>query len=225
MEFQQPMIEVWGIWIHEPMMTMTDLLVSTVCFFAWFQLKNLPKNHLIKRLLLIYFLSMGTATAVGGLVGHAFIEYLNLYYKLPGWFTSMLSIMVLERACIELARQYINPALGKFFARLNIIELLIFMYLSFSTLNFFFVELHSAYGLAVVFGFSLFVYKKTNHIGCKLFLYAVGFSFIAGAFYMFKIGIGPWFTHTDIAHVFMALSAWYFYLGGRAIVSELEEGR
>ena len=102
--------------------------------------------------------------------------------------------------------------------------LLIFMYLSFSTLNFFFVELHSAYGLAVVFGFRLFVYRKTNHRGCKHFLYAVGLSFIAGAFYMSKIGISPWFTHTDIAHVFMALSAWYFYLGSREIIPGLTVG-
>ena len=219
MEFQQPSIQLWGLTINEPMMTATDILVTIVCYIAWFRLRKISGREPIRRFLLIHFISMGTATAVGGLVGHAFIEYLNLYYKLPGWFVSMLSIAVLERATIELAKPYIKPSIGRFFAWLNIIELLTFMYLSFSTLDFFFVEIHSAYGLVVVvFSFSYFVYKKTGHEGSRLFLIAVGHSVVAGTFYTLKIGIHPWFTHVDMAHVFMASSAWYFYLGSRKII-------
>ncbi|MEA2106205.1 MAG: hypothetical protein U9P82_05730 [Bacteroidota bacterium] len=57
--------------------------------------------------------------------------------------------------------------------------------LTFLTLNFFFVEIHSAYGLLVIVAsFNLFVYTKTKAKESKLFLIAVGFSAIGALFFM-----------------------------------------
>jgi len=169
---------------------------------------------------------MGFATAVGGLLGHAFLYYFSFAWKLPGWFTSMVSIAVLERACILQARRFIRPGVARFFIWLNIIELLTFMFISFSTLNFIYVEVHTAYGLGVVvFSLSIYLYRQTGNPGNKLFIVAVVVSSFAGIFFIGKIGLGIWFNHYDISHCFMTISAWIFYLGSKKIITNLGPGK
>ena len=220
---EQPAIEIFGIQILEPVTTFTDLIISAVCFYAFYKLSGIPVKNRVHFFLRYYFLSMAMATAIGGLLGHGF-SYLfsdeNLIgvspWKLPGWLISMISIALLERASIESARKIIDPKIGKFFAWLNIIELLTFMTITFITLNFFFVEVHSAYGLLVVVaGFNAFIYYKIRSKGSKLFLIAVGISALAAIIFMNEWGINKWFNHFDISHCLMAISAYFFYLGAR----------
>ena len=223
MVFEQPSIEIFGILILEPVTTFTDLIVSAVCFYAFIKLIKIPVHNRIHYFLRYYFLSMAIATAIGGLIGHGFLYLFSdnnaigvSPWKLPGWLTSMVSIALVERASIEYARKIINPKVGKFFAWLNIIELIIFMTITFSTLNFFFVEVHTTYGLLMVVGsFNSYVYYKTRTKGSKLFLIAVGISAISAIIYMNEWGISKWFNHFDICHCLMAISAYFFYLGAK----------
>ncbi len=220
---QQPAIELFGVLILEPITTLTDLMVSAVCLYAFIKLSSIKRTNRVHFFLRYYFLSMALATAIGGLIGHGFY-YLFLdenslgvsVWKLPGWLTSMISIALIERASIEYARKIINPKIGKFFVWLNIIELMTFMTLTFSTINFIFVEIHSAYGiLVVVAGFNGFVYYKTKSKASKLFLIAVSISGLSGIVFMNQISISIWFNYFDISHTLMAISAYFFYLGAR----------
>lgn len=245
--FEQPSIFIQNIRIDEPVTTLTDLMVSAVCFYAFFKLNKIPLHNKVHLYLRYYFLSMGIATAIGGIVGHGFLYLFDTQWhspeslvnfigkifgkdllkdvanpwKLPGWLTSMFSIALVERAAIEYARPLIKNKVGKFFAWLNVIELIIFVTITFITLNFFFVEIHSAYGLLVVVtSFNLYVYLKTKTKGSKLFLIAVGFSAIGALFFMNQWGISPWFNHFDISHIFMTFSALYFYKGSLHILKD-----
>lgn len=221
MAFEQPDIFIGALRINEPVTTATDLIVSFVCFYAFVQLSRLSIRNKVHLYLRYYFLSMGLATAIGGLVGHGFFYLFDFYWKLPGWLTSMVSIAMVERAAIEYARPLIKPSTGRFFAWLNIIELITFMVITFITLNFFFVEVHSAYGLLVIVtSFNMLVYYKRKSQGSKLFLIAVGFSAISALIYMNEWGISKWFNHYDISHIFMAISALYFYLGSKRILKD-----
>ncbi len=247
MIFEQPSIFPFGLRIDEPVTTLTDLMVSFVCFYAFYKLNKIEVKNKVHLYLKYYFLSMGVATAVGGIVGHGFLYLFDVQWnppegfvniiarifgedllkdianpwKLPGWLTSMFSIALVERAAIEYARPIINKKVGTFFAWLNVIELLTFVTITFATLNFFFVEVHSAYGLLIVVsGFNLVIYLKTKKKGSKLFLIAVGFSAIGALFFMNKWGISPWFNHFDISHIFMTFSAIYFYIGTKEILSD-----
>jgi hypothetical protein len=221
----QPAIHLFGVLIEEPITTLTDLFVTAVCFYAFFRLSRIPNKNRMHTYLKIYFLSMGIATAVGGLIGHGFFYAFdnNMYWKLPGWFTSMISIAMIERASIEFARKLIKPSLGKFFAWLNIIELLAFMTITFSTLNFFFVEVHTAYGLLIVVtSFNLFIFLRTRSPGSLNFLIAIGFSSVSALVFMNEWGLHTWFNHYDISHVLMTFGAWFFYRGSmKAINNEL----
>ncbi len=224
---KQPAIEIFGVLINEPVTTLTDLIVSAVCLYAFIKLSRIKSDNRVHFFLRYYFLSMALATAIGGLIGHGFYYLFTVDneigvspWKLPGWLTSMVSIALVERASIEYARKIIKPKIGTFFAWLNIIELLTFMTLTFSSLNFFFVEVHSAYGLLVVVtGFNSFIYYKTKSKASKLFLIAVSISALSAIVFMNQISINKWFNYFDISHSLMAISAYFFYLGA---IEEIE---
>jgi hypothetical protein len=164
---------------------------------------------------------MAIATFIGGVIGHAFLYLLVFAWKLPGWLTSMISIALLERASILYAKPLVKPKIGNFFATMNFIELTTFIIITFSTLNFFFVEMHSAYGLLIIVtSFNFVVYRKTKSEASKLFLIAVGISSISALVFMNEWGISKWFTHYDISHIFMSISAFTFYKGSLKMIDD-----
>jgi hypothetical protein len=131
----------------------------------------------------------------------------------------MVSIMFIERGCIEHAKPLIKPRIASVFGVVNIIELLTFIFLTFYFLNFKFVQAHSTYGLVVVvFAFELYVYRKTRMQSIKYILYAVASMVVCAIVYLTKLSIHPYFNHADLAHMFMLSSAILAYKG----ISRLE---
>lgn len=239
MDLHQPSIELLGLQINEPVTVLTDLLVSFVCLYAFVKLLQLPYRSKLKMYLLWYFFLMAMATAIGGLIGHGFLWYFDASWenpqwvndiiakvpffeshepayawKLPGWIVSMLSIMFVERAAIEQVRPVVKQGVGKAFRIVNLMELITFMIITFATLNFKYVEIHSGYGLMfVVLSLQGYAYLRTKNEGSKLFLIGVFVAAIAALFYMNEVGISKWFNHFDISHTLMAVAAFIFYKG------------
>lgn len=215
----QPSIHLLGIQIDEPITTLTVLLVSFICFYAYIRLRLIPVKNRVHFFLRYYFLSMGYATAIGGIIGHAFLYALPFEFKLAGWITSMFSIMLLERASIEYALPLIKNRIGTIFKWVNFIELCTFITLTCYFLDFSFVEVHSAYGLLIVVAsLNIYVFIKLKTVGSKLFLIAVGFSAVAAIIYMNKWSASVWLNFNDISHIFMSISALFFYYGARRII-------
>lgn len=214
----QPSIDIFGITIMEPMVTLTDLMITVVCVYAFFKLRKLNKKGEVHKYVRLYFGIMAIATLLGGLLGHAFQNQVGLEWKLPGWLISMLSVMAIERASIIHAKPILNKKLGKFLEVANVIELLTFAVLAFSTLNFFFIQIHSAYGLGlVVLPIHFYVYWKTRNEGSRIFFLTVIFATLAAFFYTSELGIHKWFNHLDLAHTVMAISLYFFYKGARKL--------
>ncbi|MFY0645123.1 MAG: hypothetical protein JXR19_11730 [Bacteroidia bacterium] len=215
----QPSIELFGLVLHEPVTALTDVFVSIICLVAFQKLRAIPQQSQVHALFKYYFLSMSLATFLGGVLGHALGHYLPFYMKLPGWITSMLSVALLERAVIQYSRKWIDSKIGVFFSILNIIELMAFLILSLVYLNFQFVLIHAAYGMAIVVtGFAGFVFYKTRSKGSKLLLLAVLVSSFGAFFFVFQIGLDKWFNHVDISHVFMMIASILFYKGARDLI-------
>jgi hypothetical protein len=207
-----------GIRIDEPIVTITDLLVSLACFVFSYRMHTQANQNRAIYLFKLYFLSMGAATLFGGLFGHAFLYALGMYWKLPGWIISMLSIMLIERAVINHAGLLFNQKVIKALQVINIVELLIFMFLSIYFLNFFFVEFHSGYGLMfVVLGLEGYLYFKTKNQASKLILFGIASAALAAFAFMSKTDIHPWFNHIAVSHVFLFSAALFFYQGARRI--------
>ncbi|MCO4805031.1 hypothetical protein OAA53_01885 [Salibacteraceae bacterium] len=217
-------IYLGGIRIDEPIATLTDLLVSAVCFYFFYKLHRSSNKNQATTLFKFYFLLMAIATFLGGLMGHAFLYSLSMAWKLPGWITSMFSIMLIERAAINHTRLLFNKKIISTLQVVNIIELSTFMILSIVTLEFSYVTFHSGYGLMfVVLGLEGFLYYKTRNEASKFILIGIGIAAIAALFFLNKWVIHPWFNHLAASHTIMAVAAYFFYLGAEKVdLSEVE---
>ena len=206
--------------IDEPIVTATDLVVSLLCFIFAYKIHQTGKKEKTFLYFKIYFFTMGIATFLGGVVGHAFLYLFEnfrgelYYWKLPGWIMSMISIMFVERAAIEHTRIYLSKSIVKSFKIVNIIEFLIFLTLTITTLNFFFVEFHSGYGLMfVVLSLEAFLFYKTRNEAGKYILTGIGFAAVAALIFMNEISPHQWFNYASTSHILMAIAATFFYLG------------
>ncbi len=207
-------INLLGIRIDEPIVTLTDLLVSVLCFIFAYKIHKSGKKERTFLYFKIYFFTMAIATLLGGIIGHAFLYAFSFYWKLPGWIMSMISIMFVERAAIEHTRIFLKPAIIKVLGVINIIEFMTFLTLTITTLDFFYVEFHSGYGLMfVVLSLEGFLFLKTRNTAGKYFLTGIGFAALAALFFMFKISPHFWFDYLCVSHVLMAAAATFFYLG------------
>ncbi len=65
-------IYIAGIRIDEPIVTLTDLIVSFLCLYFFYRIQKSGKKEKVFLYFKIYFLNMGIATLLGGLIGHAF---------------------------------------------------------------------------------------------------------------------------------------------------------
>lgn len=216
----QPSVFPFGIRIDEPVTTITDLVISAICFYAFFALKKWRISHEIYFFLRGYFLCIALATFLGGILGHGFLYAFSPKWKFPGWAFSMIGVNLIERTMISFSKAFIRPLFVKLFLWVNIAELIVFAILAFVTIDFKYVEIHTAYGLVVfVFGFSLYHFFRKNHPETVIyFIGAVVMVIFAFFFFVTKIGISIWFNYMDISHVFLAAASWMFYLGGRKML-------
>ncbi len=218
-------IDIAGIKILEPVTTVTDLMVTAVCYYAFVKLRS--HQHKGTKHVMFYryfFLFMGLATLLGGIIGHAFLYLFTFAWKVPAWIVSMVSIALAERAAIMRARPLMHSKLGLFFTYVNIVELFTFMFIAVYTLKFIFVEIHAMYGLlVVVFSFEGFIYVRTKDSGSKKILWAVLLAALAATAHIGEITINKWFNYFDLAHVLMATSCWVLYTAVNDMAPELVE--
>jgi hypothetical protein len=211
---RMPSVNWFGITILEPFTVLTNLIIALVCFYAYFGLrkKQLIQFSAVHKYIALFFLLMGIATIVGGVVGHAFLYATGMYGKIPGWYIGMAAVAFFERAAIRHGRSILPYSIGRFFSRLNYIEILVFMLLSLYTLNFMYVILHAIYGLfVVVFCFMLYMYRKTKDPALKNIFIATGWGIAAMLCHAFQLGINQWFNYNDVSHLAMAVSIYYYY--------------
>lgn len=214
-----------GIRIDEPVTTLTDLLVSAVCFVAFFRLRKQSRSGLFAGMrsntqlyFRSYFLLMAIATLFGGVIGHAFLYALSFPWKLPGWIVSMLSVALIERSSIEHAKPLINPLVAKVFLGMNIVELVTVMTITLWTLDFRWVEFHSGYGLlGVVLPFHFYTWYRTRNKGSFVIITAVLIASCAALVFMNKLSIHEWFNYIDISHTMIAIGAYVFYRGAKLL--------
>lgn len=211
---QQPSIEISGIIIQEPIVTLTDLIVASVCITSYFVLAKQKRNDIVFLISKYSMLLLGLATLVGGILGHAFNYALGKEWKLMGWLMSMISVAMFERAAIFYARRHMNSSISKFFSTLNIIELIVLISLTIYTLNFHLVEVHGLYGmLIVVASFHGYVYHKSKDQASRYILIGVLFCALAASAHVFKLAISIWFNHLDLGHVMLAVGCINFHQG------------
>ncbi|MEL6926114.1 MAG: hypothetical protein AAFO94_18880, partial [Bacteroidota bacterium] len=140
--------------------------------------------------------------------------YFGEYTKLIGWIMSMVSVSWLERSAIAHASPLMGSAPARNIKWANYVELFILIGGVIVTINFVFVEIHSILGLLLVATpLHIMAWRKKRDKGSYYILWAIGMAAVAMSFFVSKIGISRWFNHSDIAHVFLTISAYLTYLG------------
>lgn len=221
---RMPGVEWFGITILEPFTVLTNLIIAAFCFYAYYGLrkKQLTQFSPVHRYISLFFLLMGIATIVGGVVGHAFLYATGMYGKIPGWYLSMAAVAFFERAAIRHGRTVLPFSIGRFFSTLNYIEILAFMFLSLYTLNFMYVILHAIYGLfVVVFCFMFYMYLKTKDHGVVNLFIATGWGIAAMFCHAFQLGINEWFNYNDVSHLAMTAAIYYYYKAAYNMQTEI----
>jgi len=210
----QPSVFPFGIRIDEPVATITDILVSVVCLYAFVQMRRKGLDAWSQVHFRRYFLLVSIATALGGVIGHGFLYQFSFAWKLPGWVVGIVSVALIERAAISHAQTLIKPKIGNFFLVFNIIEMIVILAITMITLDFKWVEYHNGYGLIVnVAGFHGYTYYRTRDKGSLIILGAVGITTIASIVFTNELSMHTWFNYIDTSHVLLAVAAYVMYLG------------
>lgn len=207
-------IELSGLRIDEPIVSLTDLIVSFLCFWFFYKMHKQTNSSLAFTYFKYYFLIMGIATTFGGLVGHAFYYEFSKSWKLLGWVISMFAIMLIERAAIEHTDIILKRKYLKVLRIVNIVEFSIFLFLTLYTLDFFYVQLHSGYGLMfVVFTIEFLLFVKTKNEASKYIMAGIGFAALSALTFSTQFSLHPWMNYLSISHIWMAVATVFIYLG------------
>lgn len=205
----QPDVVLMGLRLGEPVIALTSLLVSLVCFYAWYRLGKIGQTEDALRLSRIFFLLTGFSTLIGGLVGHAFLYAVPFEFKLPGWMLGMIAVSALEQASVVRARAILGARMTKFLLYLNITELTLALWFVSTSLWFPVVEIHSAFGfLLVVAPLEALLWLKVRVPGSRDILWGILLLIAAVMAHILKISFGVWFSFFDVAHLFMCAAMW-----------------
>lgn len=187
------------------MVVMTNLILGVVCFYAYRQLpKSVDRANMFMK---YYFLLFGISVIGGGLFGHGFIYAVGFPWKLAGWVPTIFSVALLEFAALESARHFLNEKFVKGMAVLTLLVMLVFTVLTIYFLDFKYVEVHSAYGIVLVFlPLHILIHQRSNNKGSKFMIYAV--LVLISTLFVFRIPIviHTYFNHMDLAHIIMCVA-------------------
>lgn len=216
LEAIQPDIFIGNLRLQEPVTTATDLILGIYCLYTAFALNKASKSGQAYRFLIIHLLLLGIAVIIGGTLGHGFQYLFSPAWKIPGWYISMIAVMFMERSSIEYIKNEVSHKLHKALLIINLVELIVIMIIASITLDFFWVEFHSVYGLLiVVFPCHLYNYSKTKDPASKQMLFGIAILILAIFVFNYPIILSIWFTNYDFAHILMFISIIFFYRAGR----------
>lgn len=211
----QPSIQIGNLQVDEPITTLTDIILATVSFIAFYRIRRQGEKGRFRGYFGYYFLSLGLGALTGGLLGHAFLYRIAPGWKLISWFLAIISVSLMIHAMVEMARPLVRRRLARTILLINWFLMPLALYLTMRKISFSPVTLYTIYGMLLVVGsLSLFTYLKTGSWGVSRFLLAVGLGLISALIFSKQWGVSPWFNHNDISHLILAICAILFYRGG-----------
>ena len=211
--FQNPSIYLFNIRVDEPISSLTDLILSAVCFYSFYKTKSAANNKAIT-LYRWFFLFTGLSTILAAILGHAFLYYFSFKAKMFGWVFGIAGISFAIFAALHHTRFIIGERLFKQLRILNFIEFIIAYVCVFAKWSFVVVEIHSAYGLLLYVTVLEYIhYKKTKSAMSLYLLYGIGVSVLAILCHVFVLAPSVWFNHIDLSHLLMTGSMFIMYKG------------
>lgn len=214
-------IEIFSLHVDEPVTVLTDMLISAVCFVAVYRLSRIPCKARFSLYLTLFFVFLGTGTLLGSILGHGFYYAVSPFWRLPGWWCSMISIALIFHASVLLLGDYPSGMIKLALICLNLILLTVFIVLASVRQDFIFVVAYiSILMLFGVGGTQLLLYSRLKNLSSGWMLLGIGTAFLANIVFLMNIDLGKWLHVMDLSHVILAVSVWFFYRGTRSFMEQ-----
>lgn len=211
---RQPDVNILGIRLQEPITTFTDLLVTVVCFYAYWKIKKSNNSSRAVQHIKYYFILMGIGIGLGGLIGHGFQYVFSYEWKCVGWVLGMFAVLFFEFSALEYTANLIPKKLHKMLMGFSIIEIIIALTFTVAFVDFKYVQYHMVYGfIMVIFSLHLLIYYKTNDNGSRWMLAGVAMLVVAISAFNYRVAPHIWFNHNDLSHILIAISTYLFLKG------------
>jgi len=211
--FQNPSIELFGLRIDEPITVLTDMMVATVGFIAYFN-TNSSSNSRAVQLYRYFFLFTALSTLVAGFIGHAFAYKVGFEWRMIGWSFGVAGVAFAQFAVLHHTTDSIGKKAYSALRIFNIIELVIIVFVLAFYRTFVIVEIQAAIGLVLmVLILEIIHYNKTKSGFSMGLIIGIGITVLAVVSHVAKLAISNWFNHMDLGHVLMAISLYVMYRG------------
>ena len=198
-----------GLHLLEPMALITNWMMSTFSFYAYFHLRNSSKLDVVywKN----FFLCFAISTFFGG-IGHLFFNYFGIPGKFPNWILGVLSGYYAGNAIIFHIENEVKKNRYKLFI---IFKGLFFICLAIFTFKFVFIAIDAIITYVVFCGFLAYSLYKKGIIELKYMIYGVSTCIPSIFIFFFKINPHRWLNKDDLSHFLMLACIIYFYIGAK----------
>lgn len=204
----------FGLNLQEPMALAFNWLIASVCFVAFFTVKNNHSEEI--KSWRKFFLFFGLSTFVGGL-GHIFFQYFGIYGKFPHWIGGIISAFYAGNAMLYRLE---NIKLQKNLKLILIVKGFVFLGLALTLKNFIFIAVDAIITYLFYCGIIGFKFCKKGVAGMSFIVMGVMICIPAAFVYILKINPSIWFNMDDLSHVFMVACIFFFYLGVKNLSTE-----
>lgn len=199
---------LWGIHFTEPIVFLTDVVVTIGC---WIYAQRIQKKHgKLAQFWVWFFWLMGFNTFIGGL-SHLLFTYTGMQLKMITWVCIGLSFMLAQ---FGLAQQYQNTNFWKGYRVLAVLQFIVYVYLLIGHQNFGMVKVNSTLTFVPLFIYAIYVYFRSNKTAdwARFIVFGVAVSSIGGLISAYKLGVNEWITYHDFGHAIMLTSFYLFHV-------------
>ena len=201
---QQPSIYFSGFTLHEPVTSITNLLLSLFCLAMYFKV---GKSH--AKYWPLFFASLSFATFFGAL-GHGLYLDKNNILQLICRIFGIVSVLCASVASIYYLRNRKMKLFLNSFAVIQFFTALILIIL-FNTFTI--VKWNGVIGMGlIVAGINFYLTKKGDNGSIYIFA-GVIINAIAGIFHSLNISFSKWFNHNDFSHVIILIGFYCMAIG------------
>jgi hypothetical protein len=199
--------EMFGLNLQEPMALVTDWLIASFSFYAFFKLK---KNETqFQDYWKMFYLMLGISMLFGGL-GHLFYQYWGIPGKFPCWSLGISAGIYSSFAMISVwpnKKQQVN------FRRFVLIKSVLLLTLAFATQKFLFVAIDTTLAYLFFCGYLAYKLFKKNYVGMKYISLGVLVLLPSAFIFGLQINIHRFLNKDDLSHLFMVACIVMFYIG------------
>ena len=201
-------IELLGLTLSEPVTAFGNLLLAAVCFFAYWQIKEITVYY--GTVAWSYFFLTLSASTFIGIFSHLFSSYDVQWLKLLGWVFGGLTAYFAQSATIEQVTKQ-KTSTGMLLVK---VQLVLFFIALFWLRVFEVVLVTTVVSLLTVLIFQAYGYLGKIVRGSELIIFGFIISVLTAVGRLMNLSIHPiWFNHHDVAHLLMILACFVILAG------------